>query len=69
VLDPLAGPSHFMLGVALYWARRYTEAVAALTEVINVAPDYKDAYGLRGLAYYGLEDLHGAFDLRGPIPP
>ena len=60
VLDPLARRSHTALGRALYAARRYEEAVAAFAEVINFAPDFKSAYGERGLAYYGLGDLESA---------
>jgi tetratricopeptide (TPR) repeat protein len=60
VLDPLARNSHSALGRALYAARRYEEAVAAFAEVIRLAPDFKAAYGERGLAYYGLGDLERA---------
>ncbi len=60
VLDPLARLSHFDLGMALYAARRYEEAIAAYAEVISLAPDYKEGYGYRGLAYYGLGDLKSA---------
>ena len=49
-----------MLGQTLVAARRYGEAVAAFAEVINLQPDFKDAYGERGLAYYGLGDLKNA---------
>jgi TolB-like protein/Flp pilus assembly protein TadD len=57
VLDPLARQSHSLLGRSLYAARRYEEAVAAFAEVISLQPDFKDTYGERGLAYYGLGDL------------
>jgi tetratricopeptide (TPR) repeat protein len=60
VLDPLARPSHSLLGRALYAARRYEEAVAAFAEVISLEPDFKSTYGERGLAYYGLGDLESA---------
>jgi TolB-like protein/DNA-binding winged helix-turn-helix (wHTH) protein/tetratricopeptide (TPR) repeat protein len=60
VLDPLARQSHTRLGQALYAARRYQEAVAAFAEVISLDPDFKAAYGNRGLAYYGLGDLERA---------
>jgi tetratricopeptide (TPR) repeat protein len=59
-LDPLARQSHSALGHSLYLARRYAETVAAWAEVISLAPDYKSAYGERGLAYYGLGDLERA---------
>ncbi len=60
VLDPLAHESHFYLGSVLYFARRYDEAVAALAELISLEPEFKQTYGLRGLAYYGLGDLQRA---------
>jgi TolB-like protein/Tfp pilus assembly protein PilF len=60
VLDPLARESHSQLGRGLYAARRYEEAVVALAEVISLDPDFKQTYGERGLAYYGLGDLQSA---------
>jgi tetratricopeptide (TPR) repeat protein len=60
VLDPLARQSHYQLGLALYAARRYQEAVAAFAEVISLAPDLKATYASRGFAYYGLGDLERA---------
>ena len=60
VLDPLARASHVALGLALYAARRYEEAVAGFAEVIRLEPDFKPTYGDRGLAYYGLGDLKSA---------
>jgi len=60
VLDPLARDSHYLLGRALYAARRYAEAVAVFGEVISLDPDYKGTYGWRGLAYYALGDLPSA---------
>jgi len=59
-LDPLNPRSHDRLGEALYWARRYEDAVAALGEVISLESDFQRAYGYRGLAYYGLGDLQSA---------
>ena len=60
VLDPLARQSHGGLAQALYAARRYADAVATSAEVISLAPDFKSAYALRGLAYYALGDLKSA---------
>ena len=60
VLDPLTAESHFTLGAALYFARRYDESVAAFTQVISLDPDYSLAYASRGLAYYSLGDLEKA---------
>jgi TolB-like protein/tetratricopeptide (TPR) repeat protein len=60
VLDPLARQTHSSLGLALYTARRYEEAVGAFADVISLEPNYKATYGERGLAYYGLGDLERA---------
>lgn len=60
VLDPLGPRSRYVLGQALYLARRDKEAVAAFGEVISLEPDYKEAYGLRGLAYYRLGEFQRA---------
>jgi TolB-like protein/lipoprotein NlpI len=59
-LDPLNPQSHEVLGEALFWARRYQEAAAAFGEVISLEPDFKRAYGFRGVAYYWLGDLQSA---------
>jgi TolB-like protein len=59
-LDPLGPRSRYVLGQALHLARRDQEAVTAFEEVISLEPDYKPAYGLRGLAYYGLGDFKSA---------
>jgi tetratricopeptide (TPR) repeat protein len=60
VLDPLSRQSHSGLGQALYFARRYEEAVATFAEVISLSPDFKFTYVNRGFAYYGLGDLERA---------
>jgi TolB-like protein len=60
VLDPLNPRSHDRLGEALYWARRYKDAAAALGQAISLESDFQRAYGYRGLAYYGLGDLQSA---------
>jgi TolB-like protein/DNA-binding winged helix-turn-helix (wHTH) protein/Tfp pilus assembly protein PilF len=59
-LDPLSAQSRALLGDALYAARRYEEAVVTYGEVLSLEPDYKAAYGFRGLAYYGLGDFRSA---------
>jgi TolB-like protein/tetratricopeptide (TPR) repeat protein len=59
-LDPLARGTHSALGQALYFARRYDEAVTAFAEVTSLEPEYKATYGRRGFAYYGLGDLQSA---------
>jgi TolB-like protein/Tfp pilus assembly protein PilF len=60
VLDPLNRSSHTLLGRALYAARRYEESAEAHAEAINLNPDFEEAYGDRGLAFYGLGDLERA---------
>jgi TolB-like protein len=60
MLDPLARPTHSVLALTLYLARRYEEAVAVYVDAISLDPDYTETYADRGLAYYGLEDLERA---------
>ena len=60
VLDPLNPRARNLLGEGLRLARRFEEAVVAEGEAISLDPDYKTAYGFRGLAYYGLGDFQGA---------
>jgi TolB-like protein/tetratricopeptide (TPR) repeat protein len=57
VLDPLARESHYYFGWALYFARRYEEAVAVFAEVTSLDREFGEAYVFRGLSYYGLGDL------------
>lgn len=59
-LDPLNPESHFRLGQALYFARRYTESVAAFSDVLTLDPHDTDSPGLRGLAYYSFGDFEKA---------
>ena len=59
-LDPLNPRRRFLLASALYSARRYEEAVAAFGEAITLEPEYKAAYGARGVAYYGRDDFQSA---------
>jgi len=59
-LDPLNPQIHETLGEALFWARRYPEAVVAFGEVTSLEPDFKRAYGFRGVSYYELGDLQSA---------
>jgi TolB-like protein/Tfp pilus assembly protein PilF len=60
VLDPLDPGSHNSLSLGLYYSRRYQEAIAAATDAISLDSGYQAAYGLRGMADYGLGDLEGA---------
>ncbi len=60
MLDPLARESHLGLGMGLYFARRYEEAVAEFTESIRLAPERNWSYVERGVSLYALGDLQGA---------
>jgi len=60
VLDPLDQESHFILGMALFAARRFPEAATAFAEAISLNADFTPAYVLRGLAFYGDGDLESA---------
>jgi hypothetical protein len=60
VIDPLNPTGHNVLGYGLYLSRRYTDAVVVASDAITLDPAYRQAYGFRGLAYYGLGDLKRA---------
>ena len=60
VLDPLARDSHSVLGRALYAARRYEEAIDALSEGVKFDPDDRAFYTYRGFAYYATGALKSA---------
>jgi tetratricopeptide (TPR) repeat protein len=49
-----------VLGQALYYARHYEEALAALAEVISLEPDFKGSYEYRGLSLFALGDFEHA---------
>lgn len=59
-LDPLNRKSHLVLGWGLYFARRYREAIQAFADTIALDPALEEPHGLRGLAFYGLDDLGDA---------
>ena len=60
VLDPLNYLNHLMLGQSLVLARRYDEAVAALTEARTLDPKYVDSNAWLGFAYYALGNFQSA---------
>jgi TolB-like protein/DNA-binding winged helix-turn-helix (wHTH) protein len=62
ILDPLNPNSHYRFGHAVYFARRYAEAVAAFSDFLVLDPQSPnpDSPGFRGLAYYGLGDFDRA---------
>jgi TolB-like protein/Tfp pilus assembly protein PilF len=59
-LDPFNGNSHFILGMALYLARRYREATEAFSDTIGIDPEQREPYVLRGKACYLLGDFKSA---------
>jgi tetratricopeptide (TPR) repeat protein len=59
-LDPLNPKSHLVLGWGLYFARRYREAIQVFADTITLERAIEEPYGLRGLAYYGFDDLEDA---------
>jgi TolB-like protein len=59
-LDPLNALSHRTLGDALWFGRRYNDAIAAYQDAIAVDPTAPEAYGRRGLAYYALGSYQAA---------
>jgi len=58
-LDPLNPRSHYLLGLTLFLARRYDEAVGAYAGAITLDSNHT-AHALRGLAYYELGNLESA---------
>ncbi len=59
-LDPINRSTHLVLSAGLYFARRYREAIQAYADTITLDPAVQEPYGLRGLAYYGLDDFQNA---------
>jgi len=59
-LDPLNLRSHRALGDALYFSRRYEEAILAYQDAIAVDPGPPESYGRAGLAYYALGNYQRA---------
>jgi TolB-like protein len=60
VLDPLDPRSHYRLGQALLYARRYGEAIAAYNDTLALDSANSLAHGFRGIAYYMLGNFQGA---------
>jgi len=60
VLDPLNPGGLTVLGYALFFARRYDEALTAFQRVISLSPDYSVGYAGRGFVYYALGDFQSA---------
>jgi TolB-like protein len=60
VLDPLNRRTHDALGQALFFARRYDEAIGAFQDSMALDPEFPPPYGIRGLGYYALGNFPGA---------
>src|SRR5262249_54781929 len=56
-LDPLSRSSYDAFGFALYFARRYREALLAYGESLPPDPSYPEAHGHRRLAYHAVDLL------------
>jgi TolB-like protein/Flp pilus assembly protein TadD len=59
-LDPLNGSNYFVLGEALVWARRPTEALVPFNEAKALEPDDASVYGWLGYAYLIAHDFQNA---------
>ena len=59
-LDPLNFNVHRGVGIALYYARQYPEAVAALKTAISLEPDFVRNHALLGQVYYAMGDFESA---------
>ena len=74
-LDPVSAGAQLNVGVILYFARRYDDAIAAIHETLELAPDFGPAYVMLGRVYVAkglpdraVEELERARGLMGPRP-
>ena len=74
-LDPVSAGAQMNVGVILYFARRYDDAVAAINETLDLAPDFGPAYVTLGRIYVAkgmpdraVEELERARGLMGRRP-
>ncbi len=68
--DPLHVISHWQLGLAYYFARRFKESITAFNAALEIDPNFSEAIRYRGLVkgYLGkfheaLSDIHRALEL------
>jgi TolB-like protein/DNA-binding winged helix-turn-helix (wHTH) protein/Flp pilus assembly protein TadD len=73
--DPVSPDAQMNVGIVLYFARRYDEAVAAVGETFELAPDFGPAHTLLGRIYVAkglpdraVEELEHAQGLLGRRP-
>jgi len=74
-LDPVSAGAQMNVGVILYFARRYDDAIAAIDETLDLAPDFGPAYVTLGRVYVAkglpdraVEQLERARGLMGRRP-
>jgi Tfp pilus assembly protein PilF len=60
LLDPLNYAAHSDLGLAMFHARLYDEALTAYQSTLALDPDNPEALANRGLAHYALGNLQSA---------
>ncbi|MDD3742391.1 MAG: helix-turn-helix domain-containing protein [Lentimicrobiaceae bacterium] len=68
--DPLHVISHWQLGLAYYFARRFKEAITAFSAALEIDPNFSEAIRYRGLVkgylakfQEALSDIHRALEL------
>ena len=74
-LDPVSAGVQMNVGVILYFARRYDDAVAAIGETLDLTPDFGPAYVTlgriyvaKGMPHRAVAELERAQDLMGRRP-
>jgi tetratricopeptide (TPR) repeat protein len=74
-LDPVSPEAQMNVGMILYFARRYDDAVVAIKETLDLAPDFAPArillgrvYVAKGMPDRAVDELKRAADLMGPRP-
>jgi TolB-like protein/DNA-binding winged helix-turn-helix (wHTH) protein/Tfp pilus assembly protein PilF len=74
-LDPVSPAAQMNVGVILYFARRYDDAVVAIKETLDLAPDFGPAhvtlgriYVAKGMPDRAVAELERARDLMGRRP-
>ena len=74
-LDPVSPNAQMNLGVILYFARRYDEAITEVAETLELAPDFGPAHVMLGRVYVAkgmpdraVEELERAQGILGPRP-
>jgi len=60
VSEPKNASAHFNLGLTLYNAGRYSEAIESYKEVVKLRPTLAVAYFNLGLTYYAINDKPAA---------